>query len=162
MGGVSSGGQRFCNNKCFQNARILSLAKTVPNDVLERKVEEVWRGNCPKCGSLGPVEVHKVYEVWSALFLTRWTTRAQLSCHSCAVKRQLAGTAFSFFFGWWGFPWGLILTPIQITRNIIGMTRGPDSSKPSEALRKAVLVGIGSQALANQKSAANQQPPLPN
>jgi hypothetical protein len=60
--------------------------------------------------------------------------------------------------GWWGFPWGLILTPVQITRNIAGMCKGPDSSKPSDNLRKLVLVNIGMQAL--QKSQQNAPPPL--
>jgi hypothetical protein len=160
MGGVRSGDQRFCNKTCFQNARIISVTKNVPNDVLGRKIEEVWRGNCPMCRSLGPVDVHKVYEVWSALVLTRWTTKAQVSCHACAVKRQLGGTAFSLVLGWWGFPWGLVLTPVQITRNIMGMVRGPDPSRPSDALRKAVLVNLGAQTLANPKSTANQPPPL--
>jgi len=161
MGGVRSGAQRFCNNTCYQNARAASYSSIVPNDVLERQLEEVWRGNCPKCRSLGPIDVHKVHEVWSVLVLTRWTTKAQISCRSCAVKRQLGGIAFSFFFGWWGFPWGLILTPVQITRNIIGMTRGPGSSSPSADLRRMVLVNLGAQAVAKQKATAKQPPPLP-
>jgi hypothetical protein len=158
MGGVRAGEQRFCNNRCHQSAYILSVTKNVPPEVLERKVEEAWRGNCPKCGGLGPIDVHKVHEVWSALLLTRWTTKAQVSCRSCGVKRQLGGVAFSFFFGWWGFPWGLILTPVQITRNVVGMSRGPDSSRASDALRKLVLVNLGAQMIASQKAAAN---PLP-
>ena len=160
MGGVRAGDQRFCNNKCHQNAYILSVTQNIPPEVVDRKVEEVWRGNCPRCRQLGPVDVHQVHEVWSALILTRWTTKAQVSCHSCAIKRQLGGAAFSFFFGWWGFPWGLILTPIQITRNVVGMWRGPDSSRPSDHLRKLVLVNLGAQMLASQK-AAQQPPPLP-
>jgi hypothetical protein len=156
IGGVRSGNQRFCNKKCLQGAYILSVTKNVPPDVLDRKVEEVWRGNCPKCGSLGPVDVHKVYEVWSILVLTRWSSMSQVSCRSCGVKRQLGGTAFSLFCGWWGFPWGLILTPVQITRNVIGMSRGPDSSKPSESLRKLVLVNLGLQMAGNQKANAGQ------
>jgi hypothetical protein len=159
MGGVRAGDQRFCNNKCRQNAYILSVTKNVPSDVLDRKVEEVWRGNCPKCRGLGPIDVHKIYEVWSILVLTRWTTKSQVSCRSCASKRQLSGAAFSFVFGWWGFPWGLILTPVQITRNIVGVSRGPDSSRASDGLRKIVLVNLGTQILANQKAAANQAPP---
>lgn len=158
MGGVRAGNQRFCNNKCAQNAYILSVTKNVPNDVVERKIEAIWRGNCPKCRGLGPIDVHKIHEVWSALLLTRWTTKMQVSCHSCAAKRQLGGMAFSFLFGWWGFPWGLILTPVQITRNLIGMSRGPDSSRPSENLRKLVLVNLGTQMIASQKAAAAQPP----
>jgi len=161
MGGARSGGQVFCNSKCQGNAYILSVTKNVPTDLLERRVEEVWRGNCPKCRGLGPIDVHKVHEVWSAVVLTRWTTKAQISCHSCAVKRQLGGVAFSLFFGWWGIPWGLVLTPVQITRNIIGMSRGPDRSRASDNLRKMVLVNLGTQMMASQKAAATQPPPLP-
>lgn len=160
MGGVRSGDQRFCNNTCYQNARVLSMTKNVPNDVLERKIEEVWRGNCPKCRGLGPIDVHKTYNVWSALVLTRWTTKSQMSCHSCAVKGQIGAATFSFVFGWWGFPWGLVLTPVQITRNVVGMMRGPDPSRPSDALRRAVLVNLvtsaGAQALAARKAGPNQ------
>ena len=154
IGGVSANGQRYCNSKCRQGAYVLSITKNVAPDVLDRKVEEVWRGNCPKCRGLGPVDVHKVYEVWSALVLTRWTTKAQISCHSCAVKRQLGGAVFSLLFGWWGFPWGLVLTPVQIARNLTGMVKGPDRAKPSDALRRAVLVRIGSELIS--KAAASQ------
>ena len=154
IGGVSAGNQRFCNNKCRNNAFILNASRNIPAADLERQIEATWRGNCPKCGALGPIDVHKYYQVWSALVLTRWTTSQQLSCRSCATKRQLGALFFSVFCGWWGFPWGLILTPVQVTRNIIGMASGPDSSKPSDNLRKLVQVHIGSRIMA-----ANQQKP---
>jgi hypothetical protein len=159
IGGVRSGDQRYCNSQCQQNAYILGATKTIPADVLDRKVEEVWRGNCPKCGLVGPIDVHKFHEVWSALFLTRWTTKVQVSCRSCASKRQFGGIAFSLFFGWWGIPWGLVLTPVQIARNFIDINRGPDSSRPSDDLRKLVLVNLGTQMLASQKAGANLQRP---
>jgi hypothetical protein len=50
--------------------------------VVDRQVEEIFRGNCPKCRGLGPIDVHKVHQVWSALVLTRWTTKSQVSCRS--------------------------------------------------------------------------------
>jgi hypothetical protein len=162
MGGVRAGAQRFCNNKCYQDFKALSYSSIVPNDVLERKLEEVWRGNCPKCRGLGPIDVHRIHEVWSALVLTRWTTKAQISCRSCATRRQLGGVGFSMLLGWWGFPWGLILTPVQITRNVMGIVRGPDSSGPSPELRKMILVHLGTQVVAaSQKAAVKQPPPLP-
>jgi hypothetical protein len=126
--------------------------------VVDRQVEEIFRGNCPKCRGLGPIDVHKVHQVWSALVLIRWTTKPQVSCRSCATKSQLGGVLFSAVFGWWGFPWGFILTPVQITRNVADMCKGPNPSKPSDALRKLVLVKIGAQAL--QKSQPNTPPPL--
>jgi hypothetical protein len=158
IGGVRNGQLRFCNKKCAGNAYVLNAAQHVPPDELERQVEEVWRGNCPKCRGSGPVDVHKFHQVWSALVLTRWTSNQQLSCKSCATKRQLGALFISAFFGWWGIPWGLILTPVQVTRNIAGMASGPDSSKPSEGLRRLMKVHLGSQILANQQKAA--APPM--
>jgi hypothetical protein len=36
------------------------------------------------------------------------------------------------------------------------MSRGPDSSRASDGLRKLVLVNLGAQMIASQKAAANQ------
>ena len=159
FGGVRDGNQSYCNAKCRNNAYILSVSNQVPPDVLERQVEEIFRGNCPKCRGLGPIDVHKVHQVWSALVLTRWTTNAQVSCRSCATKSQLGGALFSAVLGWWGFPWGLILTPVQITRNVVGMMRGPDPSKPSADLQKLVRVNLGLQMLQKQRQEAAKNPP---
>ena len=161
MGGVRAGDQRFCNKKCLQSAYILSVTKNVQPEVLERNVEAVWRGNCPKCRCQGPIDVHQHYEVWSALILTRWTTKSQVSCRSCAIKQQLGSAALSMVCGWWGLPWGLILTPVQVTRNFVAMSKKPDPSRPSDKLRKVVLVNLGAQMIANQNAAANAPPRLP-
>ncbi|MDB6023151.1 MAG: Zn-finger domain associated with topoisomerase type [Pedosphaera sp.] len=167
MGGVRAGNTSFCNKKCHQNAYVLSVSQQVPPDLLERQVQEAWRGNCPKCQKPGPVDVHKVYEVWSAAVVTRWSTKQQVSCRSCATKRQLGGMGFSLVLGWWGIPWGLILTPVQITRNITAIFGGPSVSYPSAELRKLVQVNLGAQmiAAARQKSVPppvpSRPPPLP-
>jgi hypothetical protein len=157
LGGVRSGDHRFCNNKCLQNAYILSVGKEIPREALEQKVEEVWRGACPQCKGRGPVDVHKVYAVWSALVMTRWSTKSQVSCHRCARNQQIGGVFFSLLFGWWGFPWGLILTPVQISRNIAGICGGPDRQRPSDGLKRAVLVSLAGQVLAAQQAA---KPPI--
>jgi hypothetical protein len=50
-----------------------------------------------------------------------------------------------------------IFTPVQITRNVVGMIRGPDPSRPSDALCRTVLTNLllktGAQTLAKQKTA---------
>jgi len=161
LGGVRAAGQRFCNNKCQQNAYVLSVTQRVAPDVLERKVEELFRSNCPKCKGQGPVDVHKFHRVWSILVLTRWSTTQQVSCRSCGTKSQLGSLVFSLFCGWWGFPWGRIFTPVQITRNVVEMARGSGSG-PSGDLRKLVQVNIGYQIMAaNQQNAARTPPPIP-
>jgi len=100
LGGVSDGGQRFCNNKCRQNGQILSVAQQISPEALERQLDEIFSGNCPKCGGSGPVDVHKAYEVWSALVITRWTTSQKLCCRSCGLKRQIGSAVLSAVLGW--------------------------------------------------------------
>jgi hypothetical protein len=159
MFGLREGDQRFCNEKCKRNAYVMRMSQLVPAETLEREVEAVYRSNCPKCNLPGPVDVHKYHEVLSFVVMIRWTTKQQISCHSCGRKRQLGAIALSFFGGWWGFPFGLILTPIQITRNIIAMCAQASDSQPSPTLRKLIQVHLGEQVARNQqlKSAA---PPL--
>ncbi len=59
------------------------------------------------------------------MVLTSWSSKPKLSCKSCATKRQLGAMAFSSVAGWWGLPWGLVMTPVQIIRNIVEMAGGP-------------------------------------
>lgn len=158
MGGVRAGQQHFCNNKCAQNASILNVAQQIPADILEKRIEEVWRGNCPKCNGTGPIDVHKYHQVWSALVLTRRTTDSQVSCRSCGTRRQVESLLISLVAGWWGFPWGLIYTPVQVARNISDMMNGPDTSQPSQELRKMVRVNLGAQILAKQRATAGVRP----
>ena len=158
IGGVRAGVDRFCNRTCLSNAQVLSLAQQIPPQVVDQQVEQVFRGNCPKCGGLGPIDVHKVHSVWSALVLTRWSTRAKVSCRSCATKTQLGGVLSSAALGWWGFPWGLVLTPIQITRNVIEICSRSGEGQPSAALRRLVLAQLGAQAARPKRQTP---PPIP-
>src|SRR5256885_9126250 len=94
MGGVRQGEERFCNKKCFQNGYVLAAVKNVPADVIDREVEQIFRGNCPACRGLGPVDVHKIHRVWSALILTNWSSSQKLCCRGCATKNQIGGILF--------------------------------------------------------------------
>ena len=70
------------------------------------------------------------------------------------MKSQAAGAAFSLVLGWWGFPWGLVLTPVQIARNLSGMLRPPEPSKPSEKLEKIVRLTMAANAVRSGAAAA--------
>ncbi len=142
LGGVRDGDLRFCNDECHQNGILLALTKHVPADVLQKQVDEVHSGQCPHCGGRGPVDVHTSYRIWSALLLTRWSSRVHISCRSCGVKKQLGDALFCLLFGWWGFPWGLLITPVQFLRNLVGMFRSPNPSQPSPQLSRLVCLNI--------------------
>ncbi|HLH54388.1 MAG TPA: hypothetical protein VKY92_12310 [Verrucomicrobiae bacterium] len=162
FGGRSDPTGRYCNAKCQQSGHLVAIAKEVPAQEIERLLEEVRHGTCPRCGGPGPLDVHKSYQVWSALVVTSWRSNLALSCKSCATKRQVGALALSFFVGWWGVPWGLLMTPIQIGRNLGGIFGGPDPSTPSATLRKFVLLHAGANRAKSQSTfKTTAPPPLP-
>jgi hypothetical protein len=147
FGGARNGNLRFCNARCQQAGALLAISNKIPDTQVQESVWKVHQGACPKCGGSGPVDVHRSYRVWSAVFLTRWSSSQQLSCRPCGVKKQMADAAFSLVLGWWGFPWGLILTPIQVGRNLVGVARSPEATKPSPQLEKVLRIAMAKQAV---------------
>lgn len=147
FGGKSDGNGRFCNQRCQGHGRLLALSRKLPEAAVQEQVWKTHQGPCPKCDGPGPVDVHVSHKVWSALVLTSWSSTPQMSCRSCGLKSQLASTVFSLALGWWGFPWGLVLTPVQIGRNLLAMARPQEPSKPSAQLEKIVSMTIASNAL---------------
>jgi hypothetical protein len=109
-----------------------------PANYLADQVTQVHRGPCPSCGGPGPIDVHSWHIVVSAIYLTSRRTNSQLSCVPCGKKKQITGALVTLAFGWWGFPFGLIFTPIYLGMNISAMLKPPDPSTPSERLRELV------------------------
>jgi hypothetical protein len=114
--------------------------------MIQQQVMSVHQGRCPICSGSGPVDVHTSYWVWSVVFFTRWGNQLNICCRPCGVKKQLGGLALSLVVGWWGIPWGFIMTPVQAVRNAAGIFSGPEPLKPSEALEKVLRMNIGLQA----------------
>jgi len=156
FGGKRDANGRFCNQKCQGRGGLLAFSRQIPEGTVTEQVWKFHQGPCPKCNGSGPVDVHVNHKVWSAIALTQCSSTPQISCRSCGVKSQLGGTAFSLFLGWWGFPWGLLLTPIQIGRNLIAMASPPEPSKPSPQFEKAVRMTIASRAVQQQQAARQQ------
>ncbi len=136
---------RFCNQKCYNNAVLLEVSDKIPIDVVNQQVRMVHQGLCPKCKGCGPIDVHIKFQVWSALLVTSWSNRPEISCRACGRKNQLMSAFGSLLFGWWGFPWGFIMTPVQVTRNVVGMVKGPDNLNPSQMLEKMVRLAMASE-----------------
>lgn len=107
------------------------------NPELDRYVDDVYRSNCPTCGKPGPIDVRRAYWVWSALFLTRWGADPKIECAPCARPRRVEKLLFSLLVGWWGFPFGFILTPVQVIRNLIAIYS--KDSGPSAEFKKIVI-----------------------
>ena len=158
FGGKTEGTLRFCNARCQGMSTLMSMASQLPPETIEESVRLTHSGNCPRCNGRGPVDVHTSHRVWSALLVTSWSSRPQVCCHTCGWKSKLNDTLYCLLLGWWGFPWGLIMTPVQVGRNLFGLTTSPDVAKPSESLRTLVRVHMARSLL--QKQQVRPVPPL--
>jgi len=152
FGGVTAGPHRFCNDNCHQNGFLLSVSGQIPEDVVEGQLAMLHQNPCPKCQGRGPVDVHTSHLVFSVLVMTRWSSKPQVCCRSCGVKSQVGYTFASLLFGWWGFPWGLIFTPVQVTKNLVGIFNPPNPLVPSPQLAKIVRLNVASQVVAVQQA----------
>ena len=136
FGGRKHGEIRFCSAKCEKDGAHLISTIEIPEKVIAYEASRIWKGNCPICDGEGPTDIHTAHSVWSAIVITRWVSLPQVSCKSCGRKQMYVGILKSTLLGWWGFPWGIFITPAQIIRNIFGIVAPPDPSKPSKELLK--------------------------
>lgn len=158
FGGRTDQTGRYCNDKCQQAGNLLALSHRLPQAQIDQLVAQIHQGNCPKCGHTGPVDVHKAHKVWSALIMTSWSSSPEVSCKSCGVRRQIEGIVFSGFLGWWGFPWGIVMTPVQVVRNIVEMAGGPIPGRPSPLLERIARLHAGINLV--QQAEAQPKPPI--
>jgi hypothetical protein len=138
----------FCSDKCLANGQVALVAKQVPDDLVASQARTIHAGPCPVCSQRrGPVDVHTSHKVTSFILMTQWSSNPRVSCRSCGVKAQAVGLLHSLFLGWWGFPWGILMTPVQIIKNLAGMLRNETSMNPSGQLEQLVRMNIAANAL---------------
>jgi hypothetical protein len=151
FGGVRDGTFRFCKKKCHEACAALRVINALPQEMIDEHLLNVHSGPCPRCKGQGPVDVHTGHRAMSFLVLTTMNSVPIVACRSCGIKHQAGSMTMTFFLGWWGFPYGLIFTPIQLIRNITGMLSGPDPNLPSRELEQIVRLQIGNE-IAQSKS----------
>ena len=151
FGGVKQNDLRFCKAECAGQALWVQRAGSIPEHEVEKRTRALHRSQCPRCGGAGPVDLHSSHWVYSALVFTKWSSQPEVCCRSCGRKKQLTNGVFSLAFGWWGVPFGLLLTPVQVARNFSGVVglSGPKDDEPSPALRRIVRL-----TMARERSAA--------
>ena len=147
FGGKKAGGKRYCNTKCAETGMVTQVASQVPPDLLRDRVQQVHEGRCPVCKGPGPVDLHVSHRVISILVATRWSERWVISCRSCGQKQRIGDVIYCLVLGWWGFPYGLAMTPTQIVRNLIGLARAPDPAQPSMLLVAALRQELAKEAM---------------
>ena len=135
FGPVRNGERVYCSYECRESAQFEEDTAIIPDQAATAMAMEFNIGDCPKCGGPGPVDVQYSHMIWSALVVTSIRSNPEVSCVSCGRKAKLRALLFSFCFGWWGIPLGIIFTPVQIARNLYGMFSGPVHGDPSPDLQ---------------------------
>lgn len=147
FGGMKNGERRYCNKRCFDADKLNEAARLIPGVHVMNLAKNLHAGRCPKCASSGNIDIHKSYSIYSVIIYTKYATHEHLLCKSCASRQQMTDLVGSALFGWWGFPFGLIVTPIQIVLNVAGLLRSPGAQGPSKALEQRARTMLAKQAL---------------
>ena len=53
-------------------------------------------------------------------------------------RKRLGAILFCLFLGWWGFPRGLVMTPIQLVNNLVDLLTSRPDARPSPELLQTV------------------------
>jgi hypothetical protein len=155
FGGKREGGRRYCSKACLGKGRMQYISERIPEDLVRQTALDIHTGTCPVCRlRRGPIDVHTSHTVWSFILLTSWRSNDLVSCRDCGRAKQVRATLFSLFAGWWGFPFGFVMTPVQITRNLAGILRPAGGRGPSARLEQAVRSMLSGRLLADE---ANDQ-----
>jgi len=135
FGGVKDQGFRFCSKECHKRkASYLRQMGNVSDSSAVAEAERIRAGRCPRCGKNGGVDIHKSLFVWSAILITKTQENKFISCSSCARKKQAFDTLGTAALGWWGIPFGLIMTPLGVLLNIVQMVGSSRKGEPSKLL----------------------------
>jgi hypothetical protein len=142
FGTVREGEHRYCSEECRGQNAFKARCDQIPAGTVREHLREAQQGSCPDCRGRGPLDIHVVYWVWSAIIFTRWGKTPRFSCRPCATKRQLVSLGSCFILGWWGVPWGLFLTPLQLYRNLRALLLRRDSPDASPELERVVRIRL--------------------
>jgi hypothetical protein len=150
FGGIRDGRFIFCNKKCYKKGYANIIAREIPVDILTEQAQEVASNPCPLCLADEPVTAHMVHWIFSLVFFTFYKSYPVICCESCAHKTRMKYILLALVLGWWHFPSGIIMTPVQIYRNIRAMFRPMDENMASRELKQYVRMDLANRFIADQ------------
>jgi hypothetical protein len=122
FGGVTRDGHRYCGRRCAEEAELGRAIEMIPAEVAESEALRIRRAPCPLCGRADTdVDLRASFRVTGFLLHTSVSTRRQICCRVCGAREAAKAIAHTMIFGWWGFPWGPVLTPMMVLRNLFAM-----------------------------------------
>jgi hypothetical protein len=136
FGGKAVGDVIYCDSECLAYHDVIAVAMAIPDDLVDRRAQEVFSSPCPLCKrSRGPVEFHVSRYIFSFIFTFTQVSK-QISCRVCGIKKALGGLLVTSLCGWWGYP-GIVMTPVFILFNVGKLFVG-DPLYPSKSLKKEI------------------------
>jgi hypothetical protein len=152
FGGLKAGRYAFCNGTCQSRGSVLVALDQVSQRHVADYIETAHRSDCPSCGRPGPVDLRRSHWVWSAFIVTRWGTDQRIECARCGRLHQAKAMALLLLVGWWGVPFGLVLTPVQLVRNVIALMQS--SKRPSADFERLMRLELARRIAQGGEAAA--------
>ncbi|MDD3586149.1 MAG: hypothetical protein PHQ75_03105 [Thermoguttaceae bacterium] len=153
-----SNGNLYCNATCMEQDVPSRAREILPQDVIDRYTDSIRESECPVChGRCSPIDIQYSYRVVSFLVITQYSTRPRLSCTRCARMANIKDFLITAIAGWWGFPFGILLTPIYLIRNMIKFICPVGENAPSEALKDLSSTLIMQQLAEEQEANENTE-----
>jgi hypothetical protein len=146
LGGIREGTFRYCSTECHEDGFLVLVVESIDLAILDLFVNETHKQPCVICGHSGPVDLYTKYTVTSLIFYFSWSDSPTVCCRQCGVKRILRGFAWTFLFGWWSLPFGVVATPWQLSRSVRQLCPLPNPSLPSEQLRRMLMIRLANDA----------------
>lgn len=128
---------RFRNADRAARGRIVLAARSVPESGARLLAAKIHAGACPKWSGAGPVDIRRACRVWSALLFARGVALTGIACRRRAIRQQALSATGRAVLGWWGSPWGRVMTPVQRARSRVGLARPHPPHAPSDDLCSA-------------------------
>ncbi|MBV9081806.1 MAG: J domain-containing protein [Acidobacteriaceae bacterium] len=108
---------------------------------------------CCVCHSISAQPRYVVYRYVTSLIVTRRHAYHGIFCPECGARQAAKASLITWFFGWWGIPWGPIYSIRAIGSNMLGGIQPALNNFRVLAKQAAYFAGLGrldvAQGLAN-------------
>lgn len=104
-------------------------------------VPELLKYSCPICNKRKVENVLFINKIYSLVITSRTSSQIVAGCKKCLKEEIKRATVFSFFFGWWSVPLGLLLTPCVLISNLAKLL-SLRKNEPSKDFFKLVLIKL--------------------
>ncbi len=92
--------------------------RELSNEEIEQYIQTIQSLPCPKCTlQFERLNASLIHKIRSFIFMTNYESKIYIACDTCISKEKNKQLLLNSLLGWWGFPWGLIKTPVFITKH---------------------------------------------